>query len=644
MKWSVLSACLLVAVQLLFPFSNLFQSAGARAESTQIDVVSYRARIALHPLSRCLEGEATVTLRNVMRSDLHEIVLDLRDLTTDRVERDGVALVFTANDTGICITLDEPLRPLDTMAVTVWYHGIPTSDRDMYAGVKFGPRGAWAHPQSAIERYVAMLPHWLPCNNLFSDKALYDITFDTPEEWRAAGMGTLTHETVRDGRRLSQWVLRDPLHPAGAGWAAGTYAVYRDTLQGVPFCAYVWPEWERYAKSHFRTIDSMLSVFQHHFGPYPAEKIGYALTDSSSCEVHTMIILYKKNLGAAYTLEGHELAHHWWGNCVTPMDVRENWLSEGFAMTGEWLITAALSRMRTFDSILRQFTEYYRTVEAPIEGALPLYDFLGAGATYNYTSVIYIKGAIVLNMLRHWMGDEPYRLAIRDYFARYRGKNVTSGMFREVMEEHMDGSLEQYFHQWVYSGGWPMLRVTRLAASPHGGLRLGIEQTQQADKGWPLFETPVDVEIVTCAGDTLLLRRMLHALGTDQFVFDEVADADVVSWRIDPEGWLLHEAQSVTAAADVAPLPERPRLGAPYPQPLAKGSAVSFVPMSLPAAGAVTVELHDMLGRRLRTVADGRFDAGVSVLPVRLDGCAAGQYHLLLRSTSGSDARIIVVY
>jgi aminopeptidase N len=644
MKWSVLSACLLLCSQLFLPPFALIHPGTLSAESTQIDVVSYRARIALYPLSRCLEGEATVTLCNIMRSDLHEFVLDLRDLTTDRVECDGVALMFSANDTGICIQLDEPLRPLDTMAVTVWYHGIPTSDRDMYSGVKFGPRGAWAHPQSAIERYVAMLPHWLPCNNLFSDKAIFDITFDTPEEWRAAGMGTLTHETVRDGRRFSQWVLRDPLHPAGAGWAAGTYAVYHDTLRGIPFCAYVWPEWERYAKSHFRTIDSMLAVFQHHFGPYPAEKIGYVLTDSSSCEVHTMIILYKKKLGSAYTLEGHELAHHWWGNCVTPLDIRENWLSEGFAMTGEWLITAALSRVRTFDSILRQFTEQYRTVEAPIEGALPLYDFLGAGATYNYASVIYIKGAIVLNMLRHWMGDEPYRLAIRDYFARYRGMNVTSGMFQGVMERHMGVSLEQYFHQWVYSGGWPMLCVRRLAASPHGGLRLGIQQTQEADKGWPLFETPVDIEIVTSAGDTLLLRRMLHALEAEQFVFDEVADSEVLSWRIDPEGWLLHEAQTVTATAAVAALPSQPRLEAPYPQPLAKGSVVAFVPMTVPAAGSVTVELRDMLGRRMRTVADGFFEAGRHVLPVDLQGCAAGQYHVLLRSAAGSDAHIVVVY
>ena len=636
MKWSVLSACFILSVLVLL-------SVPLAAESFQIDVVSYRARIRLDPAQRCLEGEATVTVRNVMRSDLHEVVLDLRDLFTDRVERAGVPLSFAANDTAIRITLDEPLRPLDTMAVTVWYHGIPTSDHDMYSGVKFGPRSAWAHPQSACERYVAMLPHWLPCNNLFSDKALYDLTFDTPVEWRAASMGTLRNEAESGDRRLTQWVLRDPVHPACAGWSAGEYAVFHDTLQGIPLCAYVWPEWERYAKSHFRTIDSMLTVFQENFGPYPAEKIGFVLTDSSSCEVHTMILMYKKNLGAAYTLEGHELAHHWWGNSVTPMDIRENWLSEGFAMYGEWLITAALSRVRSFDGILRDFTEYYRTVEAPVEGYLPLYDFLGAGATYNYTSVIYIKGAIVLNMLRHWMGDERYREGIRDYFARYRGQNVTSTMFQEVMEEHFEEALEQYFHQGVYSGGWPMLRLRRLAASAQGGLRIGVEQTQQDAMGWPLFETPVDLEVVTVSGDTLLFRRMLHALGQDQFLIDEVPDADVASWRLDPGGWLLHEAQTVTSAPGPEALPALPRLEAPYPQPATRDAALVFQPVTLPAAGGVRIELQDLLGRRIRTVTDGDYPAGTVVLPVDLSGCAAGHYRLLLQTASGADSRIIVV-
>lgn len=401
----------------------------------------------------------------------------------------------------------------------------------------------------------------------------------------------------------------------------------------------------RYAKSHFRTIDSMLSVFETHFGPYPAEKIGYVLSDSSSVESHTMILLFKENMSsssAAYGLEGHELAHHWFGNSVTPMDLRENWLSEDFAMYGEWPITAALSRALSFDAILRWYMEFYRTEEVPSEGALPRYDYMGAGASHNYTSVIYIKGAIVLNMLRHWMGDERFRGGMRDYFARYRGQNVTSEMFREVMEEHSEESLAQYFDQWVYGIGWPMLRVTRLSASPGGGLRLGIAQTQQSENGWPLFETPIDVRVISSRGDTIVVRRMLHAQPQDVFEINEIPAAEVVSWKLDPQGWLLHEAQTVTSVPELTPAATTARLESCYPHPLQRVGAQAIQTFSLPAAGVALLELQDILGRRLRVLSSGWRDAGRHALPLDLSGCAAGQYRLL-RTADGVDSRLILV-
>jgi aminopeptidase N len=633
MRFPALLFSLLLPVQLL---------AGAAA----IDVVSYTARLTIDPSEKRIDARATITFRNVTHTDLHEITLDLRGMATDRVACEGVPLDFSASDSTLLITLGEALRSLDTTSLTVWYHGTPSYVYYEQGGVHFGPRSAWAHPQSAHERYVAMTPYWLPCNNVFSDKAIYDLTFDTPKGWRAASMGTLVSEESNGERLLTRWVLRDPVHTAGAGWAVGEYETFLDSIRGIPFVAYVWPEWRKYAEHHFRTIDSIVSVFEAHFGPYPGEKIGFVLTDSISVESHTMILLYKERMSAnsaAFELEGHELAHHWFGNSVTPMDIRENWLSEGFAMYGEWLITAALSRIRTFDEILKYYTMYYRIVEAPYEGVLPLFDYMGAGAKYNYTSVIYIKGAIVLNMLRHWMGDERFRGGMHDYFARYRGQNVTSEMFRDVMEEHGEESLARYFDQWVYGIGWPMLRVTQLPASTGGGLRLGFTQTQQSEKGWPLFETPFDLEVVTSEGDTLLVRRMLHALPQEVIEIDEVSAADIVSWRIDPEGWLLHEAQTVTSVPALAPVATTASLESCYPHPLQRTGAQAIQTFSLRTAGVVQLELQDVLGRRLRVLSSGWRDAGRHALPLDLSGCAAGQYRLLLRTAEGVDSRLILV-
>lgn len=637
MKLPAPSVCLVIAVMLAVPVR-------LSAATTAIDVVSYRVRLTIEPSARTLEGVADVTFRNVCDGDLHEIALDLRDLVVDKVEMEGLPLSFSPNDSGLVIHFEHPLCSRDTGTVTIWYHGCPTSDIDHYAGVRFGPRTVWAHPQSHRARYVAMLPHWLPCNNLFSDKAIFDLTFDTPVGWRAAAMGTLVHESENDGRQRAQWVLRDPLHPAGAGWAVGNYEVYRDTIRGIPFHAYVWPAELPRAQNYFRTIDTMVAVFEREFGDYPAEKIGFALTDSNSCEEHTMIELHKESLvGSASTLEAHELAHHWWGNSVTPADIRENWLSEGFAMYGEILLRDVFTSMQKFDDIMRYYTTYYRVSIAPAEGALPLYDYLGAGSLFNYPSVIYIRGAVALNMLRHVMGNERYRAGIRDYFSRARGQNVTSAMFQEVMEEHLDQSLTPFFQQWVYSGGWPMLRITRLGASPTGGFQLAVEQHQQADRGWPLFDTPVEIDIYTKSSGKLPLRRSLQPLAQDIWVFDDVPDSEVESWRIDPGGWLLHEAQTVTAVELPDGVATAPMLEAPYPQPMRRTTPMALQPFTLPAAATVLLEVRDVLGRRLRTIANGDFAAGRHVVALNLTDLPPGCYRILLRVAGHVESRALLV-
>jgi hypothetical protein len=79
-----------------------------------------------------------------------------------------------------------------------------------------------------------------------------------------------------------------------------------------------------------------------------------------------------------------------------------------------------------------------------------------------------------------------------------------------------------------------------------------------------------------------------------------------------------------------------------YPQPLRRG-AVAMQAFSLPRAGGVTLEVQDMLGRRMRTVGEGWYEAGRHVQPLDLSGCAAGHYRLLLRTADGVSSRVILV-
>jgi hypothetical protein len=70
---------------------------------------------------------------------------------------------------------------------------------------------------------------------------------------------------------------------------------------------------------------------------------------------------------------------------------------------------------------------------------------------------------------------------------------------------------------------------------------------------------------------------------------------------------------AATTDANASQAPREPALFAPVPSPVRSGD-VSTLRFALPEAGPVTLALHDLSGRRVRVIAEGRYAAGTYVL------------------------------
>ncbi|MEM1041654.1 MAG: T9SS type A sorting domain-containing protein [Bacteroidota bacterium] len=134
---------------------------------------------------------------------------------------------------------------------------------------------------------------------------------------------------------------------------------------------------------------------------------------------------------------------------------------------------------------------------------------------------------------------------------------------------------------------------------------------------------------------------------------NDVADADAFSAEIvpgradgpddwqsfDAEGRLLEGGQvydfrtapgTDTPAASSEALPVEAALAAAYPNPFAAATTLGF---ALPAATDVTLEVLDVLGRRVALVAQGEYEAGTHTASFDASGLASGAY--LVRLTTG---------
>ena len=85
--------------------------------------------------------------------------------------------------------------------------------------------------------------------------------------------------------------------------------------------------------ARFASIGEAIDACEYWYGPYPYSHVGYVHTTDGAMEIATNVaypeFMNNESLMENRGLFAHELAHHWWGNKVTPRTHNDMWLKEG---------------------------------------------------------------------------------------------------------------------------------------------------------------------------------------------------------------------------------------------------------------------------------------------------------------------------
>jgi len=182
---------------------------------------------------------------------------------------------------------------------------------------------------------------------------------------------------------------------------------------------------------------------------------------------------------------------------------------------------------------------------------------------------------------------------------------------------------------------------------PHQLKNLGYTANLLSD-----FLQPVDAEndvLFTGAndGEIYAVQHSLDGGGTAvYFAFDLTLAADTI--HVNADGYLPPTEQQLTLLAnllnlvgvstseadDSAELPDRVTLHPNYPNPFNPSTEIRF---TLPEAGAVNVAVFNLIGQKVATLADERFEAGTHSVNFNGRDLPSGVY--LCRMTSGSFAQ-----
>jgi aminopeptidase N len=145
----------------------------------------------------------------------------------------------------------------------------------------------------------------------------------------------------------------------------------------------------------------------------------------------------------------HELAHQWWGNAITGVDLSHFWLNEGIAV----FMVAAWKEHRWGRAVYEHELELLRQ---SVDSAKAAGVDRKLASTESYPSlplrraIQYSKGALFMDRLRRELGDESFWQGFKTYTRAHLGKTVTSGDLQRAFERTARRDLGPLFDEWVY--------------------------------------------------------------------------------------------------------------------------------------------------------------------------------------------------
>lgn len=415
------------------------------------------ARWFLNPTVKRIEGFVAHSF--VYQSELSQNLQLLLDsnLVIDSIRVNQTTAIYFRTEDWLDILIPQELEG-QYVKVTVFYNGIPET-------TGFGSFNTGLSPYGRSYLYTLSQPYgsanWWPCpvnRNVKIDTVFENIV--TPSGLLAAGNGILEGIDTLAGNLLEhKWRHFHPVAPYLIATAVGEYSVenYQVDLSTnqVPVLNYIYPEEDWIWAEAEQRIRNMLMFYDSLFIPYPFadEKYGHAQFPwGGGMEHQTMSFVRNPDL----TLTAHELAHQWFGNLVTCNSWQNIWLNEGFAT---YLAALYDERFRSheFDLWRKVQKEYVMQGEG---GSVIVDDTLDVGRIFS-GKFSYAKAAMVLHMLRNYMGDEPFFAGLRDYLSGFptNGGYASNEDLLSSLEGVSGLSLSYFFEKWLYSFDFPRTRV-----------------------------------------------------------------------------------------------------------------------------------------------------------------------------------------
>ena len=517
----------LFLIPLFFSICFVISAQVTNNQLSIIDIKHYAIELKVNDSTNRIDAKESILLERL--DETKNISLDLTSLNSEgkgmvveSIFEGNFPIKFKHENDKLII---ENLRPnaQKEIELNIVFSGVPI-DGLVIGENKYGNRTFFG------DNWPNRAHNWFACVDHPSDKATVQFSVQAPNHYQVIANGEFMGKSdANNSDVIYEYSSTVPLPTKVMVIGIADFKIQNSASSaGVSLSSWVYPENEQKGFYDFEMATTIMPFFVFYLGQYEYEKLAnvqsttrFGGMENAGC------IFYDENAingkRTCETLLVHEIAHQWFGNSATEKEWKDIWLSEGFAtyftnlyieeVKGKDAFRAQLQKDR---SKVIQFTKNYNH---PIVDTsyTDLMDLLNPNS--------YQKGAWVLHMLRRKLGDELFKNGVIAYYREYRLSNASTTDFQFVMEEVSGVDLDQFFQQWLYNSGHPVLSIQGKASKK--SICFVLQQTQTD----LLFTFPITVELTLKNGKKIL--KVIEVNEKNEVVKFETPSS-VKSWKLDP--------------------------------------------------------------------------------------------------------------
>ncbi|XP_065349188.1 aminopeptidase Ey-like [Cloeon dipterum] len=452
--------------------------------------------------------EGRTVIRVICAEDTSKVVLHSRglNLTTDDVNVTDNATghnlqiaghEIDAENSFYIIHLNEELKSGHKYIIDIPYTGALTTNLAGYYRSSYKDKATGTTKWMGVTQFEPVdARRAFPCFDEPAMKAVFQVNMI-----RRKGFTSISNMPLAKSVQLEDDWFRDEyvesvrMSTYLVAFVVSDFAYLESTPANTTFRVWARPDAIAQASYSLDIAPKVLDFFEDYFNvPYPLPKMDMiAVPDFSSGAMENWglvtyretAMLHEEGVSPASSKESvtrvvaHELAHQWFGNLVTMKWWDDIWLNEGFATYVAALGTS--HAQPTWNSLEDQMTESLLTVFS-VDSLQSSHSVSNNIKNANeiwqlFDAISYSKGAIILRMMNHFLGEGTFRRGVNRYLKAHQFNNAAQDALWACLEEQAQldsakdpenksaapgrATVKEIMDSWTLQTGYPVIHVMR---------------------------------------------------------------------------------------------------------------------------------------------------------------------------------------